>query len=103
MTPTPVEWSERPPNPITYAGDKPQRTKQEFDELLNELKANPGTFAVYSRHSSLGSARHRIRRGRRTVALRGHPLIWRSMHAESHNPDSPWLVLVAWDGDGAAS
>ncbi|WIC89807.1 hypothetical protein SEA_SAPO_36 [Gordonia phage Sapo] len=83
-------WTEKNPTPTA-------RTPEEVSELLAELEANPGKWAVYSEHKTRGAARQRVHALKSSRVYEGKPLSWSTKRTEPGNTQAPVQVLVCWN------
>lgn len=86
-------WADKPDT--TTTGRNPAQIQQ----LLAELEANPGEWAVYSEHISRGAARQRVHSLKSSPSYAGKPLLWRTKRTEPGNVHAPVQVLVCWVAD----
>ena len=87
-------WTDDTPDNSTIG-----RTPAQIEALIEELRANPGKWAVYSEHVSRGAARQRVHSLKSSPSYTDYPLIWRTKRTEPGNVHAPVQVLVCWDGE----
>lgn len=90
-----IDWSKNEPAPDVTV-PKPRST-EEIQDLLDQLQANPGRWAVYSTHKTRNAARQRLTALRKSATYGERPLQWRTRRVEPGNVESPVNVLVNWN------
>lgn len=86
-------------DPIPEQSYRPARSPQELAALIEQLKAHPGEWFVYSDHVTRGSARQRVLSLKKSATFADYPLSWRTMREIQGDPSSRVQVLVSWEGE----
>lgn len=87
-------WTDKDPDNSTIG-----RTPAQIEELITELRNNPGKWAVYSEHVSRGAARQRVHSLKSSPSYSELPMLWRTRRTEPGNVHAPVQVLVCWSGE----
>ena len=97
-TKTPTAWSDRSPEPVQPVHTR--RTAPDILDLVEDLKAHPRKWAVYSTHQTRGAARQRIYVLRNSSTFSDLPVEFRTIRKIPGDTKSPVQILVRWVGEG---